>query len=67
MIFAAALGISLFTISSCEKDWSCSCYNSTLNTTTSTAINNETLLNARAKCKDMQSSSPIGSVTCSLQ
>jgi hypothetical protein len=67
IVFIGALAIGLLTISSCKKDWSCSCYNSTLNVTTSTPINNETLLNARSKCKDMQSSSGIGSVTCSLQ
>ena len=51
---------------SCKKDWSCSCTDQSGNTT-STAINNETLLDARAKCKDMSYSVGAASESCSLQ
>jgi len=52
--------------SSCKKDWSCQCTDQSGNTT-STAINNQTLLNARAHCKDMNSNTGVTSEDCSLQ
>ena len=51
---------------SCKKDWSCACTDQSGNKT-STAINNETLLDARAKCKDMSSNTGVTSESCSLQ
>jgi hypothetical protein len=56
----------LMSFSSCKKDWSCACTDQSGNTT-STAINNETLLDARAKCKDMGYNIGAASETCSLQ
>ena len=57
-------------LSSCEKDWSCLCTNQDGNQT-STEINNQTLLNARSKCKSMDYNITAGGVTtsqsCSLQ
>ena len=57
-------------LSSCKKDWSCLCTNQDGNQT-STEINNETLLDARAKCKSMDYNVTVGGVTtsesCSLQ
>ena len=51
---------------SCKKDWSCSCTDQSGNTT-STAINNQTLLDARSKCKDMSFSVGAASESCALQ
>ena len=51
---------------SCKKDWSCSCTDQNGNSV-STPINNETLINARAKCKDMDSNVGAASESCSLQ
>lgn len=67
-IFLILAVIAMVGLNSCKKDWSCQCTNQN-GSTTSTAINNETLLNARAKCKDMNSSNSIlgTSETCSLQ
>jgi hypothetical protein len=56
----------LMGFSSCKKDWSCSCTDQSGNTT-STAINNETLLDARAKCKNMDYTVGAASESCSLQ
>jgi hypothetical protein len=67
LIIAAVLSVSLITISSCQKDWTCSCYHSTLNTTTSTAINGQTYLNAKSQCADMNVSSPLGNTSCTLE
>jgi hypothetical protein len=52
--------------SSCKKDWSCACTDQSGNTV-STPINNETLLNATAKCKDMNYNVGALSESCSLQ
>jgi hypothetical protein len=51
---------------SCKKDWSCSCTDQNGNTV-SIPINNETLIDARSKCKDMNSSTGATSESCSLQ
>ena len=71
IITASALVVFiLMGFSSCEKDWSCSLTDQSGNTT-SIAINNETILNARDKCKDMNYSNTTLGVTtsesCSLQ
>ena len=62
--------IAMAGFSSCKKDWSCVCTNQDGNQS-STLINNETLLNARAKCKSMDYSTTIAGVTtsesCALQ
>ncbi len=63
---SALLIILLSGFSSCKKDWSCSCTDQSGNST-STAINNETLLNARSKCKDMSYTIGAASESCSLQ
>jgi len=52
--------------SSCKKDWSCSCTDQNGNSV-STPINNETLLNARAKCKNMDFTIGAASESCALQ
>jgi hypothetical protein len=52
--------------SSCKKDWSCSCTDQNGNSV-STPINNETLLDARAKCKNMDFNVGGASETCALQ
>ena len=56
----------LMSFTSCKKDWSCSCTDQNGNSV-STAINNETLLNARAKCKNMDFNVGGLSESCSLQ
>ena len=56
----------IMSFSSCKKDWSCSCTDQNGNSV-STPINNETLLNARAKCKNMDFNVGGASETCSLQ
>ena len=67
LLYSTVLILSItMGFSSCKKDWSCLCTDQTGNTT-SFAINNETLLNARAKCKDMNSSTGATSESCSLQ
>jgi hypothetical protein len=62
--------IALAGFSSCKKDWTCLCTDQSGNQS-STLINDETLLNARAKCKSMDYSTTIGGVTtsesCALQ
>ena len=58
--------LMLMSFSSCKKDWSCRCTDQSGNSI-STPINNETLLDARAKCKDMQYNVGGASTTCSLQ
>ena len=66
-IFAATLIILITTgFSSCKKDWSCSCTDQNGNST-STAINNQTLINARSKCKDMGFTVGAVSESCTLQ
>jgi hypothetical protein len=52
--------------SSCKKDWSCSCTDQSGNST-STAINNETIIDARSKCKDMSYTVGPLSESCGLQ
>jgi hypothetical protein len=67
ILLASALMITIsMAFTSCKKDWSCSCTDQNGNST-STAINNETLLNARAKCKDMSFTIGAASENCSLQ
>ena len=71
IISASAFVILIATgFSSCKKDWSCSCTDQSGNTTSS-AINNETLINARNKCKDKSFNTTILGITtsesCSLQ
>jgi len=55
---------------SCKKDWACSCTDQSGNTT-STTISNQTLLDARAKCKGMDFNYTVGNATvsesCGLQ
>jgi hypothetical protein len=66
-MLVSAMGIMItMGFSSCKKDWSCSCTDQSGNTT-STAINNQTLLDARSKCKDMSYSTGATSESCSLQ
>ena len=66
-IFVATMIVMITTgFTSCKKDWSCSCTDQSGNST-STAINNETLINARAKCKDMSFTVGAASESCSLQ
>ena len=71
IILASVMVVMISTgFSSCKKDWSCSCTDQSGNQT-STAINNQTLLSARAKCKDMGYTNTTFGVTtsesCSLQ
>ncbi len=67
ILFTTTMVVTLcLSFSSCKKDWSCACTDQSGNKT-STAINNETLLDARAKCKDMQYNVGGLSTTCSLQ
>lgn len=61
---------SLSFMSSCKKDWSCQCTTSGSSgngVTTSHEIDDETLLNARAKCKSYEGSVGGVSTSCSLQ
>lgn len=55
----------LSTLSSCKKDWDCQC--NTNGTITNNEIDNETLLNARDKCKSEGGSIAGVTTTCSLQ
>jgi len=57
--------VSTFTFSSCKKDWVCSCQ--TAGQTTNHEIDNETLLNARAKCKSYEGSVLGVTTTCALE
>jgi hypothetical protein len=67
ILFGSAFFILLLSaFTSCKKDWSCSCTDQNGNST-STSINNQTLLNARSKCKDMGFNIGGASETCSLQ
>ena len=67
VFFASAVTLVLLTgFSSCKKDWSCSCTDQSGNST-STAINNETLISARSKCKDMSFNTGPISESCGLQ
>ena len=66
ILMSAMFALVITGISSCKKDWSCSCTDQSGNTT-STAINNETLLSARSKCKDMSYSVGVTSESCALQ
>jgi hypothetical protein len=67
VLLMSTLSLSLLMgFSSCKKDWSCSCTDQNGNSV-SVPINNETLLDARAKCKDMDSSTGASSESCSLQ
>jgi hypothetical protein len=66
IIMSAFFALVLTGFSSCKKDWSCSCTDQSGNTTSS-SINNETLINARSKCKDMGFSVGAVSESCSLQ
>ena len=63
---SALLIILLSGFTSCKKDWSCSCTDQSGNTT-STAINDQTLISARSKCKDMNYNVGAASESCSLQ
>jgi hypothetical protein len=65
-IFATLLAVMmLMGFSSCKKDWSCACTDQNGNTI-HTAINNETFLNATAKCKNMSFNVGGASESCSL-
>jgi hypothetical protein len=66
ILMSALFVLVISGFSSCKKDWSCSCTDQNGNST-STAINNETLLNARAKCKNMDFNVGGASETCALQ
>jgi hypothetical protein len=70
IIVSAMVMMIAMSFSSCKKDWSCLCTDQSGNTT-STAINDQTLLNARDKCKNMDYSNTTAGVTtsesCSLQ
>ena len=60
------LGIMvMLEFSSCKKDWVCQC--NTSGQTTNHEIDNETLLNARSKCKSYEGSVLGVTTTCSLQ
>ena len=63
IFIGAVCGLSFF--SSCKKDWACQC--NTNGVVTSHEIDNETLLDARAKCKSYEGSFGGVSTTCSLQ
>jgi hypothetical protein len=67
-ILLASTLIVLITMgfSSCKKDWSCNCTDQSGNSL-SYPINNETLLDARAKCKNMDFNVGATSQSCSLQ
>jgi hypothetical protein len=66
ILMSALFALVITGFSSCKKDWSCSCTDQNGNSV-STPINNETLLNARAKCKDMGWSVGTASESCALQ
>ena len=71
ILLSTALAFILLTgFTSCKKDWSCKCADQN-NNTSSTAINNQTLLDARSKCKNMDYNYTIAGTTfskdCSLQ
>jgi len=67
-IFVLSGVLAIIGFSSCKKDWSCLCTNQN-GSQTSYPINNQTLLNARDKCKDMNyTDATLGtSQTCALQ
>jgi hypothetical protein len=68
IIMLSAAG--LLSLASCERDWSCQCTDQDGNVK-SIPINNETLISARNKCKDMQYNYTTGGITysesCALQ
>jgi hypothetical protein len=66
ILMSAMFALVITSFSSCKKDWSCSCTDQNGNSV-STPINNETLLNARAKCKNMDYNVGGASETCALQ
>ncbi len=71
ILLAGLLGLIISAgFSSCKKDWSCSCTDQNGNTT-SVAINDQTILNARNKCQDLNYNHTVLGITtsenCSLQ
>ncbi len=61
MIFAV---VAVTSFSSCKKDWTCTC--NTSGQTTNHSIDNETLLNARSKCKSYEGSVLGVTTSCTL-
>ena len=68
MVFGIASGLLM--MSSCERDWVCTCTDQSGNVSNHD-INNELLINARSKCRDMGYSHTVGGITtsedCTLQ
>ena len=62
IVFGIASG--LMAMSSCQRDWVCTCTDQNGNVTNH-AINNELLINARTKCRNMGYSTTVGGVTTS--
>ena len=58
--------LSLLSVASCRKDWSCLCTDQNGNQV-SYPINNQTLISAHSKCKDMNYSVGGVSESCGLQ
>jgi hypothetical protein len=63
LILLGALAGSV-TLSSCKKDWVCTC--NTSGTTVNHEIDDETLLNARSKCKSYEGTVLGVTTSCSL-
>jgi hypothetical protein len=63
IFIGAVCGLSF--MSSCKKDWDCQC--TTNGIVTNNTIDNETLLNARDKCKAEGGSIGGVTTTCALQ
>ncbi len=57
-------GITVISFSSCKKNWVCTC--NTSGQTTNHEIDNETLLNARSKCKSYEGSVLGVTTVCNL-
>ncbi|MBS1593335.1 MAG: hypothetical protein JST76_05855 [Bacteroidetes bacterium] len=62
ILIVSAIAVTSF--SSCKKDWTCTC--DTSGQTTNHEIDNETLLNARSKCKSYEGSVLGVTTTCHL-
>jgi hypothetical protein len=55
---------SMITMSSCKKDWVCTC--NTAGQTTNHEIDDETLLNAKSKCDSYQGTTLGVTTSCNL-
>lgn len=63
ILIVSAIAVTSF--SSCKKDWACEC--NTSGQTTTHEIDNETLINARNKCKSYEGSVLGVTTTCSIK